>query len=71
MRRVLDLVGIAWAPDARPLKTVLELKKIRDLIAHGKPEKLRAEVIHPLNTDAPYPTSALRDLVAPKRRLPW
>lgn len=49
MRKVMDLVGILWTPDDRPLKTVLELKQIRDLIAHGKPEKLRGEVMHPLD----------------------
>jgi hypothetical protein len=66
LRKVMDLVGMSWTPDDRPLKTVLALKEVRDLIAHGKPEKLRGEVIHPLDTQAPYPFSALHNIATPK-----
>jgi hypothetical protein len=69
MRKVMDLVGLPWTPDARPLKTVLELKLIRDLIAHGKAEKLQGTVIHPEDTEAPYPRSSLRELAASKETL--
>jgi hypothetical protein len=40
LRRVMELVSLPYARDARPLKTVLELKELRDLIAHPKTEPL-------------------------------
>jgi len=40
LRKVLELVSIPWAVADRPLKTVLELKELRDLIAHPKTEQL-------------------------------
>jgi hypothetical protein len=69
LRKVMDLVGLPWRPDDRPLVTVLELKEIRDLIAHGKAEKLRGEVIHPLDTNAPHPVSMLRERIGSKDTL--
>jgi hypothetical protein len=69
MRKVMDLVGLPWTPEKRPLKTVLELKLIRDLIAHGKAEKLQRTVVHPMDTDAPCPPSTLRELAASKETL--
>lgn len=69
LRKVMDLVGLPWIPSDRPLKTVLELKEIRDLIAHGKTEKLRAELIHPQNTEPAYPVSTLRECLASKDEL--
>jgi hypothetical protein len=44
MHKVMDLVGLPWEANTRPLKTVLELKDIRDLIAHSKPERLQSTV---------------------------
>jgi hypothetical protein len=64
LRKIMDLVGLPWTPADRPLKTVLELKEIRDLIAHGKPEKLQGTVIHARGTLAPYPASTLRTMAA-------
>lgn len=69
LRKVLELVGMACSPDIPPLKTVLGLKELRDLIAHGKPEKLAGEIIHPQGTDSPFPVSTLRGLITPKAKL--
>ncbi len=42
----MDLVDLPWPdPASRPLKTILELKQLRDLIAHGKSERL---VVRPI-----------------------
>ncbi len=46
LRKVMELVGLPWTPDDRPLHTVLELKQLRDLIAHGKAERLQGTVLH-------------------------
>jgi hypothetical protein len=69
MRKIMDLVGLPWNEEDRPLKTVLALKDVRDLIAHGKAEKLQGEVIHPAGTDAHYPVSELRSVGAEKETL--
>ena len=69
LRKVMDLVALPWRDKERPLRTILELKHIRDLIAHGKAEKLCDTVIHPADTDAPYPVSKLRELIEPKDTL--
>jgi hypothetical protein len=69
LHKVLDLVGLPWAPDVRPLKTVLELKTLRDLIAHGKPEKLAGQMAHSRDIEVPFPVSTLRSLATPKGRL--
>jgi hypothetical protein len=44
LRKVMELVSLPLAPDVRPLKTVLELKELRDLIAHPKTEQLGGSV---------------------------
>ncbi len=54
LRKITELVGQSWTPPDRPLATILELKQLRDFIAHGKPEKLRGVISHPDGTDAPY-----------------
>jgi len=69
LRKVMELVGLPWSPADRPLKTILELKDLRDLIAHGKPEKLKGEIVHAQGTQSPFPASTLRSLVAPKEKL--
>jgi hypothetical protein len=66
LRKILDLVALPWTPNERPLKSILELKEIRDLIAHGKAEKLQGEVIHALDTEPRYPVSRLRGFVTDK-----
>jgi hypothetical protein len=69
LRKVTELVGLSWTPADRPLKTVLELKDLRDLIAHGKPEKLVGEVVHSETTDAFPPLSTIRQMVTLKEKL--
>jgi hypothetical protein len=60
LRCVMNLAQLPWRPEERPLKTILDLKYFRDLIAHGKSEKLRNTVIHQMGTHAPDPVSQLR-----------
>lgn len=69
LRWLMNEVGLVWTPNDRPLKTILELKEIRDLIAHGKVEKLDGVVVHPTDTNAPPPVSKLRELIAAKGTL--
>ncbi|MGA8313238.1 MAG: hypothetical protein WB755_24655 [Terriglobales bacterium] len=69
LRKVMDLVGLSLAPEDRPLKTILELRDVRDLIAHGKAEKLTGEVAHPAGTEAPAPVSTVRQMVIPEGKL--
>ncbi len=69
LHKIMDLVALPWTPHDRPLKTILELKEVRDLIAHGKAEKLRGEVVHPFGTDAPHPVSMLNEKVVTKDTL--
>lgn len=69
IRKVLELVGLTWSPQVGPLKTVLELKKLRDLIAHGKSEKISGTAIHSDDTVAATPESTLRQMIMPKERL--
>jgi hypothetical protein len=70
LRKVMELVELPWLePVERPLKTILELKKTRDLIAHPKPEKLASEVIHAGDTEAPRLVSTLRSMFTPKEKM--
>ena len=71
LRKVLELVNIEWAPDQRPLKTLLALKELRDAIAHGKAERF-SDAIQPAPPDdgMPWlPTSRIRSMVTPKGTL--
>ncbi len=70
LRKVLELVDIQWQPDKRPLTTILELKRLRDLIAHGASERLSGELSHGHDWEPPFPTSTIVGLVTPKERLP-
>lgn len=69
LRKVMDLTAVPWKPEDRPLATILKLKDIRDLIAHGKPEKFSGEVFHPMETLAPYPVSGFHRVVESKDTL--
>jgi hypothetical protein len=69
LKRVLSLVGILWEPESRHLKSILELKEIRDLIAHGKAQKLQAAIVHSIETEPLQPTSRLRGFVTDKIKL--
>jgi hypothetical protein len=70
LRKVMDLVGLPWTPGTRPLQTVLGLKRLRDLIAHGRAERKESEVVHPAGSEAPYLSFTLRSLFTPKTKLP-
>jgi hypothetical protein len=69
LRKVMKLVGLSLASEDRPLKTILELRDLRDLIAHGKPEKLTGEVVHLWGTEPPIIASTLRQMVTAKEKL--
>jgi hypothetical protein len=69
LRMVMELVGLLRMPDSRPLKTILELKELRDLIAHGKPEKLTGDILHSPDAEAPYPAFTLRSMFTPKGKM--
>lgn len=69
LRKVMELVGLPGLdPASRPLKTVLELKKLRDTIAHAKPEKLVDPIYHSEKTEPPPVVSTLSQLVAEQKR---
>ncbi len=70
LRKVMELVALPWPePVARPLKTILELKQLRDLIAHGKSEALTGEVVHASGTLSPFPSSTLVSMITPRDKL--
>lgn len=69
LRKVMELVELSLPPEARLHKTILDLKTIRDLIAHGKPERLKGETVHDQGTLSPFPVSTLHSLVTPKEKL--
>ena len=70
LRKVMELVGMPW-PELveRPLATILELRELRDLIAHPKPEKLTSEIVHAEGTEAPFLISTLCSKFTPKDKL--
>jgi hypothetical protein len=69
LRKILELVGLSLMPDSRPQKTIFELKQLRDLIAHGKSEKLSGVLLHPDGTDAPYPEFTFKSMFTPKEKM--
>jgi hypothetical protein len=70
LRKVMELVELPLPePVERPLKTILELKKLRDLIAHPKSEKLAGKMTHNDGTESPYLASALRSMYTPKEKM--
>jgi len=70
LRKVMEMVSMPWPePVARPLKTILELKQLRDLIAHGKSERVAGEVVHASDTLSPFPSSTLMSMITPRDRL--
>ncbi|WP_426017211.1 hypothetical protein [Brevundimonas sp. DWR2-3-1b1] len=40
---VWNTLGLSWEPAARPASTILRLIKARDMMAHGKPVKVKKE----------------------------
>jgi hypothetical protein len=70
LRKVMELVELQRPePLARPLKTILELKELRDLIAHGKSERLADEVVHAPGTLVRFPSSTLESMITPREKL--
>jgi hypothetical protein len=72
LRKILELTNVPWEPDARPLKTVIELQELRDSIAHGKAERFSGTFDHDADVDELMPTlpnSKIRSMVLPKNRL--
>jgi hypothetical protein len=70
VRKVLELADLPWSSSVPPLKTVLDLKALRDVIAHGKSERFEGTILHPDMDDIPYPVSKLWSMVTPKEKLP-
>lgn len=54
LRKVMELVSLPWNESDRPLRTVLDLKELRDLIAHPKTEKL-SNTVYSEGTATPFP----------------
>ncbi len=72
LRKALELTNVPWEPDARPLKTVLDLHELRDSIAHGKAERFSGTFDHDADIDELMPTSPnskIRSMVLPKTKL--
>lgn len=69
LRKVMELVELHLRPEERPLKTIYELKELRDMIAHGKPKKLADEIVHPEGSEAPPAVSIFRSMFTPKDKL--
>jgi hypothetical protein len=74
LRKVLELTQVPWEPDVRPLRTVFELQRLRDSIAHGKAERFSNTLDHEgdarLDDQMPaLPNSTIRSMVLPKTRL--
>lgn len=73
LRKILELTNVPWEPDARPLKTIIELQELRDSIAHGKAERFSGTFDHDADIDelmpSLLPNSRIRSMVLPKSRL--
>ena len=67
--KVMELVGHTADEDTRPLNTVLELKTLRDLIAHGHSERFEGSIAHGRDEEADYPVATVRSQVLPRARL--
>ncbi|MGH9400698.1 MAG: hypothetical protein ACRD2P_01165 [Terriglobia bacterium] len=67
--KVMELVHLDLPPEKSPLKTIYELKKLRDMIAHGKPEKVAGEIVHAEGSEIPLAVSTLRSMFTPKEKL--
>jgi hypothetical protein len=70
IREVMERAGVNWEPGKRPLQTVLGLEKLRNAIAHGRPEKLAGTILHAQDTEPPYPDFSLRSMFTPKEKMP-
>lgn len=69
LRKILELTDHTADEKTRPLKTVLELKALRDLIAHGHSEYADGSIVHGPDDEPGYPLTALQSMVLPRPRL--
>ena len=70
LRKVMELVGLPWPqPVSQPLSTIIELKDLRDVIAHAKPERFTGEIDHAEDTLSLFYVSKLRAMFTPKEKL--
>ena len=71
LRNVLELVGLTADFTTPPTSTVMDLRSIRDIIAHGKAESISGEQIHVCDAEQPIlPPSTLTTAVAVREELP-
>jgi hypothetical protein len=64
VRKVLELCEIAEpARDGQPYSTVWLLKDLRDVVAHGKVERVTGVVEHSIDEEPPWMTTALDRMV--------
>jgi hypothetical protein len=70
LREVMDTAGLNWEPGKRPIQTVLGLEKLRNAIAHGRPERRAGKILHAEGTEPPYPAFSLRSMFTPKSKMP-
>lgn len=60
VRKVLELCGLPEPKrELRPYKTVWDLKELRDLMAHAKPERLALDVHHHIDEEPPLLSTSL------------
>lgn len=66
VRKVFDLVGVAEpARNTRPYSSVWLLKGLRDLMAHGKVERIADVFKHGREEESPWARTALDSIVIP------
>lgn len=64
IRKVFELAGLPEpARTRRPYSSVWLLKRLRDLIAHGKVEKIAGAIEHDADEESPWVRTPLDDLV--------
>jgi hypothetical protein len=69
LRKILELIDYPWRdPAPYPIDKILELKELRDLIAHARPEHHTETVNHPDGTEPPIIISRLHSMVNPEAR---
>lgn len=69
LREVMNRAGLGWASGKRPLQTVLELEKLRNAVAHGRPEKRTGKILYAEDSEPPYPVFTLRSMFTPKQKM--
>lgn len=71
LRKILELVSLSFDYDSRPMTTIVKLRFIRDLIAHGKTETIAGVLVHLPDAAPPIlPPSKLTAAVTTRENLP-